>query len=118
MIKIYVTGVLKKDVRINTEELNFLKIKNSFSLECVIAGSQKISCHIGFLKLNILIVPNFLAKNTVNTCHFQGTQETEANCLLIFFGGNNSRNHHRQFQGSRESGFRRRGRYGFYGDSR
>ena len=28
MIKIYVTGVLKKDVRINTEELNFLKIKN------------------------------------------------------------------------------------------
>ena len=31
-IKNYVTGELKIYVRINTEELNFLKIKNSFSL--------------------------------------------------------------------------------------
>ena len=29
----------------------------------------------------------------------------------IVFGGNNSRKHHRQFQGSRERGFRRRVRY-------
>ena len=26
---------------------------------------------------------NFLAKNPINTCHFQGTRETEAELLLI-----------------------------------
>ena len=40
-----------EDVRINTEDPNFLKIKIVFPLECAIAGSQRISCHIGFLKL-------------------------------------------------------------------
>ena len=28
-------------------------------------------------------MPNLLAKNTVNTCHFQGTRETEADSQLI-----------------------------------
>ena len=39
-IKNYILGELKRYVRINTDELNFLKIKHKkFSLECVIAGS-------------------------------------------------------------------------------
>ena len=49
-IKNYVIGELKRCVRINTEELNFLKIKILFSLKCVIKGSQKIRNHTGFQK--------------------------------------------------------------------
>ena len=40
-IKNYVTGELKRYVRINTEELNFLKIKNSFSLRMRNRGFSK-----------------------------------------------------------------------------
>ena len=46
-IKNYILGELKRCVRINTDELNFLKIRNSFSLECVIAGSINVSYHFG-----------------------------------------------------------------------
>ena len=39
-LKNYILGELKRYVRINTDELNFLKIKHKkFSLVCVIAGS-------------------------------------------------------------------------------
>ena len=40
-IKNYVTGELKRYVRINTEELNFLKIKNSFFLRMRNRGFSK-----------------------------------------------------------------------------
>ena len=60
-IKNYVIGELKRYVRVNTEELNFLKIKNRFFLRMLTAGSRKISYHTGFQKLSIHPEPNFSA---------------------------------------------------------
>ena len=59
MIKIYVTGVLKKNVRTNTEELNFLKIKNSFSLRMRNRGCSKNKLSRWLSEENILIMPIF-----------------------------------------------------------
>ena len=72
-IKNYVTGELKRYMRMkfNTKELNFLKKKVVLSLECVTMGSQKISCHISFLRLNILIMPNSLQKTHVKHVIFR-----------------------------------------------
>ena len=78
-IKNYVIGELKRYVRINTEELNFLKIKNSFSLEYVIAGSLKLSHWFSELKYSNR--SKILAKHPINSCQFQGTRETEAEPL-------------------------------------
>jgi hypothetical protein len=60
-IKNYLLGELKRYVRINTEELNFLKIKTSFSLDYVTAVSKKRSYHVGFPKLDIHSEPSISA---------------------------------------------------------
>ena len=60
-IKNYVIGELKRCVQINTEDLNFLKLKTDFFFECVTAGSRKISYHTGFQRLSIHPEPNFSA---------------------------------------------------------
>ena len=58
-------------------------------------------------------------KIQINTCQSQRKRLIEAICLLMkFLVETVPEKHHRQFQGSRESGFRRKGRYGFYGGSR
>ena len=59
-MKNYVIGQLKKYIRTNTEELDFLKITNRVSFKCVTTGLRKISYQIGF----------------------QGTRETEGDSLL------------------------------------
>ena len=79
-IKNYVTGGLKRYVRINMEE-NFLKTKIVFSLECVSVGSQKIGCFFGFLKVNILIMPNSSLKSQLIRVSFR-EREKQADPLI------------------------------------
>ena len=60
-IKNYVIGDLKRYVCVNTEELNFLKLKIIFSSECVTVISIKLRYHTGFRKLSSHLEPNFFA---------------------------------------------------------
>ena len=82
-IKNYITGELKIYVRINTEELNFLKIKNSFFLRMRYHGFSKNRLSHWFSEVKYSNRAKFLAKKPINTCHFQGMRETEAERLLI-----------------------------------
>ena len=70
-------------MRINTEELNFLKIKNSFFLRMRDHGFSKNKLSHWFSEVKYSNRAKLLTKNPVNTCHFQGTRETEAERLLI-----------------------------------
>ena len=83
MIKNYVIGELKRYVRIDTEELNFLKIKNSFFLRMRNRGFSKNKLAHWFSEVTYSTLAKFLAKNPINPCHFQGTRETAAERLLI-----------------------------------
>ena len=59
-----------------------------------------------FLKLNILILPKQIRKKyKLIRVNLKESKKQRQFVCNIFFGGNNSRKHHRQFQGSRESGF-------------
>ena len=60
-IKNYILGELKRYLRINTEEVNFLKIRNSFFLRLRNRGFKKLSYHDGFRRLDIHSEPNILA---------------------------------------------------------
>ena len=82
-IKNYVIGELKRYVRINTEELNFLKIKNKFFLRMRNRGFKKNKLSHWFSEVKFSSRAKFLGDNLENKCYFQGTRETEADSLLI-----------------------------------
>ena len=82
-IKNYVTGELKRYVRINTEELNFLKIKNSFFLRMRNRGFSKNKLSQWFSEVKYSNRAKLLAKNRANMWHFQGMRDTEADRLVI-----------------------------------
>ena len=81
-IKNYVIGELKRYVRINTEELNFLKIKNKFFLRMRNRGFKKNKLSHWFSEVKYSTRAKFLCDNLENTCYFQGTRETEADSIL------------------------------------
>ena len=81
-IKNYVIGELKRYVRINTEELNFLKIKNKFFLRMRNRGFKKNMLSHWFSEVKFSQRAKFLDDNLENKCYFQGTRETEADSLL------------------------------------
>ena len=82
-IKNYVIGELKRYVRVNTEELNFLKIKNRFFLRMRNRGFNKIKLSHWFSEVKFSSRAKFLCDNPENNCYFQGTRETEADSRLI-----------------------------------
>ena len=81
-IKNYVIGELKRYVRINTEELNFLKIKNKFFLRMRNRGFKKNKLSHWFSEVKFSLRAKFLGDNLENKCYFQGTRETEADSIL------------------------------------
>ena len=82
-IKNYVIGELKRYVRINTEELNFLKIKNRFFLRMRNRGFKKYKLSHWFSEVKFSSRAKFLCDNPEKNCYFQGTRETEADSRLI-----------------------------------
>ena len=82
-IKIYVIGKLKRYVQINTEELNFLKIKNKIFLRMRTRGFKKNKLSHWFSEVKYSSRAKFLCDNLENLCHFQGTRETEADSTLV-----------------------------------
>ena len=78
-ITIYVTGVLKKDVRINTEELNFLKIKNSFFLRMRDRGFTKNKLSQWFSEVRYSDRAKFLAKTLLIRVNFRVREKQRQN---------------------------------------
>ena len=69
-IKNYVAAKLKRYVRINTEELNFLKIKNSFFLRMRNYGFSENKLSHWFSEVKYSDCAKLLTKKPVNTRHF------------------------------------------------
>ena len=82
-IKNYVLGELKRYVRINTEELNFLKIKNNFFLRMRNRGFMKKVLVRWFSEVKYSNRAKLPDVNPEDTCYFQGTQETLDDSTLI-----------------------------------
>ena len=82
-IKNYFLCELKTYIQINTEELNFLKLKTSFSLKCVTAGSRKISYHIAFQKLSIHLEPTFFATTKKINAIFRVHEKQRQNLFFL-----------------------------------
>ena len=85
-IKNYVLGELKRYVRINTEELNYQKIKNSFFLRMRNRGFNKNVLAKWFSQVKYSNRAKFLDGNPDDTCYYQGTRETLADTNLIKIG--------------------------------
>ena len=85
-IKNYVLGELKRYVRINTEEINFLKIKNKFFLRMRNRGFKKNLLAQWFSQVKYSNRTKFLDGNPDDTCYYQGTRETLADSTLIKIG--------------------------------
>ena len=85
-IKNYVLGELKRYVRINTEELNYQKIKNSFFLRMRNRGFHKNVLANWFSQVKYSNRAKFLDDNPDDTCYYQGTRETQADTTLIKIG--------------------------------
>jgi len=85
-IKNYVLGELKRYVRINTEELNFLKIKNNFFLRMRNRGFMKKVLVRWFSEVRYSHRAKLLDVNPEDTCYFQGTRETLVDSTLIKIG--------------------------------
>ena len=106
-IKNYILGELKRYVRINTDELNFLKIRNSFFLRMRNRGFNKHKLSLWFSEIKYSSRAKYLGANPGNICYFQGTRETAADPLLIrvseeMLGSNfwgNRRSHGSGFRG-------------------
>ena len=81
-IKNYVIGELIRCVRINTEDLNFLKIKNRFFLRMRNRRFKKNKLSHWFSEVKYSSRAKCLSDNLESTCYCQGTQETEADSLL------------------------------------
>jgi len=82
-IKNYVLGELKRYVRINTEELNYQKIKNNFFLRMRNRGFHKNVLANWFSQVKYSNRAKFLDDNPDDTCYYQGTRETLADTTLI-----------------------------------
>ena len=85
-IKNYVLGELKRYVRINTEELNYQKIKNSFFLWMRNRGFNKNVLAKWFSQVKYSNRAKFLDGNPDDTCYDQGTREALADTTLIKIG--------------------------------
>jgi hypothetical protein len=85
-IKNYVLGELKRYVRINTEELNYQKIKNSFFLRMRNRGFHKNVLANWFSQVKYSNRAKFLDDIPDDTCYYQGTRETQADTTLIKIG--------------------------------
>ena len=85
-IKNYVLGELKRYVRINTEELNYQKIKNNFFLRMRNRGFHKNVLAKWFSQVKYSNRAKFLDGNPDDTCYYQGTRETQADTTLIKIG--------------------------------
>ena len=85
-IKNYVLGELKRYVRINTEELNYQKIKNNFFLRMRNRGFHKNELAKWFSQVKYSNRAKFLDGNPDDTCYYQGTRETLADTTLIKIG--------------------------------
>ena len=85
-IKNYVLGELKRYVRINTEELNYQKIKNNFFLRMRNRGFHKNVLAKWFSQVKYSNRAKFLDGNPDDTCYYQGTRETLADTNLIKIG--------------------------------
>jgi len=72
-IKNYVLGELKRYVRINTEELNYQKIKNNFFLRMRNRGFHKNVLAKWFSQVKYSNRAKFLDGNPDDTCYYQGT---------------------------------------------
>ena len=81
-IKNYILGELKRYVRINTDELNFLKIRNNFFLRMRNRGFNKHKLSLWFSEIKYSSRAKYLGANPGNICYFQGTRETQAETLL------------------------------------
>ena len=81
-IKNYIVGELKRHVRINTEELNFLKIKNKFFQRMRNRGFKKNKLSHWFSEVKYSYRAKYLGVNLGNICYLQGTSETQADSLL------------------------------------
>ena len=102
-IKNYILGELKRYVRINTEEFNFLKIRNKFFLRLRNRGFEKKKLSRWFSEVRYSLRAKYLGANLGNICYFQGTREDSRGYSE---GGN--------FQGNQRyhgSGFRGRRKY-------
>ena len=82
----YVLGELKRYVRINTEELNFLKIKNNFFLRIRNRGFRKNLLTQWFSQVRYSNRTKFLDGNPEDICYYQGTRETMVDTTLIKIG--------------------------------
>jgi len=82
-IKNYILGELKRYVRIKTEELNFLKMKNKFFLRLRNRGFEKKKLSRWFSEVRYSLRTKYLGANPGNICYFQGTRETGADPLLV-----------------------------------
>ena len=67
----------------NTEELNFLKIKNRFFLRMRNRGFSKHKLSLWFSEIKYSSRAKYLGANPGNICYFQRTRETQAETLLI-----------------------------------
>ena len=76
-------GELKRYVRVNTEELNFLKIRNNFFLRLRNRGFEKKKLSRWFSEVKYSFRAKYLGANPGNISYFQGTRETGADPLLI-----------------------------------
>ena len=80
-IKNYILGELKRFVRINMDELNFLKISNSFFLRMRNRGFNKRKLSLWFSEVKYSLRAKYLGTNPGNIYYFQGTRETQAESL-------------------------------------
>ena len=85
-IKKYVLGELKRYVRVNTEEINFLKIKNKFFLRMRNRGFKKNKLAQWFSQIKYSNRTKSLDGNPDDTCYYQCTRETLADTTLIKIG--------------------------------
>ena len=74
--------MLYVNVRINTEELNFLNMKNKIFLRMRNRGFNKNKLSHWFSEVKYSSRAKFLCDNLENTCYFQGTRESEADSIL------------------------------------
>jgi len=82
-IKNYILGELQRYVRINTDDLNFLKIRNIFFLRMRNRGVNKHKLSLWFSEIKYSSRAKYLGASPGNICYFQGTRETQAESLLI-----------------------------------
>ena len=87
-IKIYVLVGFNRYIRINTVEINFLKIKNIFFLRMRNCGFKKKLLAQYFSQVKYSNRTKFQDSNPDDTCYYQGTHETMLDTSLINIGYN------------------------------